>query len=77
MNEKIKEIAKQAGMVMYPTGLGIQENTIWGDQNISKFAELLIKECIDQLDIEKVPSQIGYGLNLGKVAIQEHFGINK
>lgn len=76
MNEKINEIAKKAGMVMYPTGLGIQENTIWGDRNISKFAELIINECMAQLDIEKVPSQISYGLNLGMVAIKEHFGLN-
>jgi hypothetical protein len=47
MNEKIEQLAKQAGMVMYPTGLGIQENTLWGDRNINKFAELIIKECID------------------------------
>ena len=45
MNKQIEELAKQAGMVMYPTGLGITENTLWGDRNISKFAELIIKEC--------------------------------
>jgi hypothetical protein len=45
MNERIQELATQAGMVMYPTGLGISENTLWGDRNIGKFAELLIKEC--------------------------------
>ncbi len=47
MNEKIEKLAKEAGMVMYPTGLGgIHENTIWGDRNISKFAELIVAECI-------------------------------
>lgn len=44
MNKHIKELAIQAGMVMYPTGLGINENTIWGDRNITKFAELLMAE---------------------------------
>ena len=48
MNERIKELAIQAGMVSYPTGLGISENTIWGDRNIAMFAELIIKECDKQ-----------------------------
>jgi hypothetical protein len=47
MNEKIKLLAEQAGMVLYPTGLGISENTIWGDRNIAKFAELIVQECTD------------------------------
>jgi len=43
MNERIKEIAEQAGMEDYPTH-GI--NSLHGEQYISKFAELIIKECI-------------------------------
>jgi len=45
MNERIEALAKQAGMVMYPTGLGISENTLWGDRNIGKLADLIIQEC--------------------------------
>ena len=40
------------------------------------FANLIIKECIDQLKIDGVPKQIAAGLNLGRVAIEEHFGID-
>jgi hypothetical protein len=49
MNERIKEIATAAGMVMYPTGIGISENTIWGDKNIERFAELLLEEACKEL----------------------------
>lgn len=45
MNERIEHLAREAGMVMYPTGIGISENTLWGDRNITNFAELIIKEC--------------------------------
>ncbi len=45
MNNALEQLAKQAGMVQYPTGLGIQENTIWGDRNIEKFAALIVQEC--------------------------------
>ena len=48
MNTLIETLAKQAGMVEYPTGLGISENTIWGDRNIAEFAELIIQECVAQ-----------------------------
>lgn len=49
MNGRIQELATQAGMVMYPTGLGISENTLWGDRNIEKFAEMIIKECVEHI----------------------------
>lgn len=44
MNDKIKELAEQAGMEDYPDR-GI--NTLYGDKEIQKFAELIIKECVD------------------------------
>ncbi len=45
MNNKLEQLAKQAGMVKYPTGLGVQENTLWGDRNIEQFATLIVQEC--------------------------------
>jgi hypothetical protein len=47
MNTLIETLAKQAGMVKYPTGLGISENTLWGDRNIEKFAKLIVQECAE------------------------------
>ncbi len=45
MNTKLELLARTAGMVQYPTGLGIQENTLWGDRNIQQFATLIVQEC--------------------------------
>lgn len=45
MNPIVEQLAKQAGMVRYSTGIGITENTIWGDRNIERFAELIVKRC--------------------------------
>lgn len=73
LNSKIAEIAKKAGMVEYPTGLGIKENTIWGDINISKFAELLIKECADI--VNSLESHEGQGDCGTATYIKEHFGV--
>ena len=89
MNERIKQLAEQAGMVMYPTGLGISENTLWGDKNIAKFAELIVHECLAQnkLAIQSLKDNPedtpGYKtiLNLAQVTcwnqIKEHFGVEE
>ena len=42
-----------------------------------KFAELIVAECIEQLNIPNVPTPISAGLNLGRVAIKEHFGVKE
>jgi hypothetical protein len=44
MNEKIKDLAEQAGLhdfVLIAMGI---------DEEVQKFAELIVKECIDVLD---------------------------
>lgn len=45
MNKQIEALAKESGMVMYPTGLGIRENTLWGDRNIENFAKAVALQC--------------------------------
>ena len=47
MNERIRELALQAGMEDYPTR-GV--NTLYGNKEIEKFAELLIQDCIEQIE---------------------------
>jgi hypothetical protein len=67
MNERIKELALQVDLMRYPSdGINIK---------IEKFAELIVRECMEQLNISNVPAPISAGLNLGKVAIKEHFGV--
>jgi len=47
------------------------------DVGIEKFAELIVRECMEQLNISNVPAPISAGLNLGRVAIKEHFGVDE
>ena len=55
MNEKIKELARKAGMVKIleehasEYGAGTFENTPYPE--LEKFAELIVEECIDQIKI--------------------------
>ena len=73
MNKEIKKLAEQAGMVMYPTGLGVSENTIWGDRNIEKFAELIAHECMD-LALGSSHREDDMGAIIAN-KIKKHFGV--
>lgn len=79
MNAKIKKLAKQAGMVEYPAGLGMTVNTIWGDQNIEKFSKLILTEVVDILSSyrAKVIFEDGaeYNYEHPIYAISKYFGI--
>jgi hypothetical protein len=78
MNTLIETLAKQAGMVEYPTGLGISENTIWGDSNIQKFALLIVKECIEVCRAQATYDPIVLPYKPSEqfmTAIKKHFGV--
>jgi hypothetical protein len=67
MNERIKELAREAGLLVHnPNGVPTK---------LGKFAELLIKECAEALDNNIAPpshpfNSIGYKL-------KEHFGVKE
>lgn len=71
MNQIAEELAKQAGMVEYPTGLGIKENTIWGDRNISKLVELVALHCCNRM----IELERKYPANLVAREIKKEFDI--
>ena len=68
MNERIKELAEQAGMEDYPTE-GV--NALYGDVTIQKFAEAIIRECCTALQ-PALRDMISRGQ--GRDLILEHFG---
>ena len=82
MNELIKELADQAGRTMYHCSHNM---LIFGDENIEKFAELLIKECAETIKkdmelahIQLVPIDFKMYAN-GRLqrTIKEHFGVEE
>lgn len=80
MNEKIKQLAKQAGYgfeIHLSQGGGVSEEYIWGGvmetRKIEKFTELIIQECVS---ICNDTTHNGY-LNAvtAGTKIKEHFGV--
>lgn len=88
MNERIKQLAEQAGFYFYDMhdvdGEDLGE-TIEADSwtSAAKFAELIVRECIgrcEQVISDPVPESVDTWLNGGSQCIQEieqHFGIRK
>ena len=75
MNERIKELAQQAGCSI--DGMG------YGEGNVEKFAELIVRECIgccEQVISDPVPESVDTWLNGGSQCIDEikqHFGVEE
>ena len=78
MNERIRELVKQAGghfsthtLTSYPAQR--RESIQLWDKNIEKFAELIVKECID------IVAAGGEFASRPKLVerLQEHFGVEE
>jgi hypothetical protein len=77
MNERLNNLVGQAKVMAEETlNKQISKNAEL-DAFAEKFAELIVQECLEQLNISNVPAPISAGLNLGRVAIKEHFGVEE
>lgn len=79
MNEKIKELAKQANINFSRVGIldgdpnGVAKFV--GYSKMEKFAELIVKECIEV--IEKQKAKMSYGPTFVIEDIKQHFGVEE
>jgi hypothetical protein len=71
MNERIKELAEQAGISVR----GHYDETGSTPMELQKFAELIVRECVTRLEqhhpFTKDPEAYLYAISL----IEEHFGV--
>ncbi len=74
MNERIKEIAKQAHKdVIKNTPSFLVTKELYEQ----KFAELIVRECIAQCDKNADHEWLGSGSKLSAFNIKEHFGVEE
>lgn len=80
MNERIRELYLQAHMVRkypddHPT-LGGQPPTVyWGERSPEKFAELIVRECIERIKRVGILEDIENETDMVVDAVKEHFGV--
>jgi len=92
MNERIRELAKQAGEyvneVYTPPVRSKTPGKIWEDGHVDwheqfnqKFAELIVRECIqvvdDMADPEEDSDRYVWALHNASEKIREHFGVQE
>ena len=75
MNERFKELALQAGAVFTDVhAVSLLDN------EIEKFAELIVRECVDIIDKDaELPDDIGGNayLRMASKKIKQHFGVEE
>ena len=75
MNQRIKELAEQAGLLPKEIGPVVETPHMKKkQQDLEKFAELIVRECIDIIDEEG--SHEGGSIRSMK-KIREHFGVEE
>jgi hypothetical protein len=85
MNERIRQLAEQAGMVKileehaHEYGNGTFENTLYPE--LEKFAEVILRECFQACINEGASYEEkaagAYQSNLYVTAIKKHFGVEE
>lgn len=80
MNERIRELAEQANLSadkIYQfdpkDGFQIQE---WDKIRLEKFAELIVRKCVEIAYEYDAPKMSGPGMIIGN-RIEEHFGVEE
>jgi hypothetical protein len=66
MNERIQQLAREAGHF---------EFNKWDYFNIEKFAELIVRECIDIVEGEDDGSADTKSVRLAMIRMKQHFGV--
>jgi hypothetical protein len=74
MNERIKQLAKQATTIASRETTDLDE---WEFIFRKKFAELIIKECIEVANNNRTGMEIKTNTHLTADAIEQHFGVEK
>jgi hypothetical protein len=70
--DKIIEMAKQAGYSVDVFGFGI-----WDSAEFNRFAELIIKECLDQCYNKGMNDTLYEGQLKAASYIEQHFGVKE
>lgn len=71
MNERIKELAEQAGLGII---FHLEEMGVDGETELWKFAELIVRECLHIVDDEGAGEG---GCIRAMIRIQEEFGVEE
>ena len=80
MNERIRQLAEQAGATVITTH-GMEHVVdgcyVIGPARLEKFAELIVRECVDRIKRVGILEDIEIEGDMISDAVKEHFGVDK
>jgi hypothetical protein len=80
MNERILELAEQAGIAVWGDAVYMYHPSETLDSTVmTKFALLIVRECIQAIQNESMNSsdEFEHGLRFAEGAILDHFGVKE
>lgn len=77
MNERIKELITQAGGHWNHGDFNMPSSVEFQEQDIEKFAELIVKECLDQCYNRGMNDELYAGQLRAAGYIEKHFGLKQ
>ena len=78
MNERIRELADQAGFIRFSPEEDPRTPIDWSsdyEHELKRFAELIVKECLDQCYNRGMNDELYAGQLKAAEYIKEHFGV--
>ena len=80
MNERIRQLAEQAGGEFYTGFFGSPNSINFKESDLEKFAQLIVRECANHCDLlldHKISSEWSRGTHDCSRAIKKHFGVEE
>ena len=72
MNERLRDLVRQAGLD--DSDFPIED---WDNVPLAKFAQLIVKECLDQLLIGDQDEDYDKGIYWSREQIKQYFGVKE
>ena len=78
MNKRIEQLAEEAGIAIWGDAVYMYhpKDTLDSD-TLKKFAELIVRECLDILDDEDDGELAGRSVRIAAIRIKKHFGVEE
>ena len=77
MNKRIKELAEQVGAVQNVLAMGRHDGVLFTETELEKFAELIVKECVDIVNRKEYSYHEADPLRETAQLIKQHFGVEE
>ena len=77
MNERFKELLYKTNIPLFPLFPGKDPAWVATNHDMEKFAELIIRECMEIVEDEDTGDVYSLSIRLAMIRIKKHFGVEE